>query len=161
MKEAVFAFLIALVVGAAINSFGGTGGVPLLDGAKAGATSQPSGSSTIAPDAGTETVSETTDSTFDSDVLQASGTPVLVDFYSDSCGPCKQMAPVVEQVAADFGEKVRVYKLNVDSNPSVTARFNVNTIPTFIVFKNGERGESFTGLVPRAILVSALDKSMK
>jgi thioredoxin 1 len=71
------------------------------------------------------------------------------------------MAPVVEKLAGEYGEKVKFVKLDVDSNPSITAQYNVSTIPTFIVFKNGERQESFTGLVPKDILASAINKSIK
>lgn len=152
MKEAIIAFLAALVIGAIINGFNG-GGVsasspPPEIGAQPGQTTV----SMVIPDIA--------DGSFDDEVM-ASKTPVLVDFYSESCAPCRQMAPVIEKLAAFYGPKLKVVKLDVDSNPSTTARFNVSSIPTFILFKGGERGESFTGVVPSAVLASAINKSFE
>ncbi len=150
MKEAIIVFLFALVVGAFINGFSNVG-APATPEPQPG-IEQPSSSGA--------SVSDTSDTGFDNDVL-TSTSPVLVDFYSNTCAPCRQMAPVVDKLATEYGDKVKVVRLDVDTNPSVTARFNVATIPTFIVFKNGERGESFTGLVPKEILSSAINKSLQ
>lgn len=154
MKEMVGTFVVALVIGAFLNGFNGGGGASAVSPPSADGT--PSASITSI----SGVVANTSDANFDTDV-KASNTPVLVDFYSDSCPPCREMAPVVEKLAGEYGEKVKFVKLDVDSNPSITAQYNVSTIPTFIVFKNGERQESFTGLVPKDILASAINKSIK
>ena len=85
---------------------------------------------------------------FDAEVLKADK-PVLVDFYADWCGPCKMMAPVVEKLAQDFEGTAVVGKLNVDENEEIAMRYGVMTIPTLIVFKNGEVVKKTVGLQPR------------
>src|SRR5690606_29126694 len=74
---------------------------------------------------------------FQSDVLQASE-PVIVDFWAEWCGPCKMIAPALEEISAELGGKVKVAKLNVDENPELAAQYGVRSIPTLIMFKNGE-----------------------
>jgi thioredoxin 1 len=71
------------------------------------------------------------------------------------------MTPIFQQVAADYGDRVKVVRVDIDANPRVTAQYNVNTLPTAMIFKNGQRGESFTGLVPRGILAQTLDKALQ
>ena len=85
---------------------------------------------------------------FDAEVLKADK-PVLVDFYADWCGPCKMMAPVVEKLAQDFEGTAVVGKLNVDENEEIAMRYGAITIPTLIVFKNGEVVKKTVGLQPR------------
>ena len=85
---------------------------------------------------------------FDAEVLKADK-PVLVDFYADWCGPCKMMAPVVEKLAQDFEGTAVVGKLDVDENEEIAMRYGVMTIPTLIVFKNGEVVKKTVGLQPR------------
>jgi thioredoxin 1 len=77
------------------------------------------------------------DSSFEKDVLQSSE-PVLVDFFADWCGPCKAMAPALEQVAAEMKGKVKVAKLDVDANPSVTQKYRIQAMPTLMIFKDGK-----------------------
>lgn len=96
-----------------------------------------------------------TDAEFTAEVLQ-SDIPVLVDFYADWCGPCKMMAPVVEELAEAYAGKVKIGKLNVDENPNTAAQYRVMSIPTFLVFKNGEQINSLSGAMPKKILESAL-----
>ena len=92
-----------------------------------------------------------TDENFNDDVLQ-SETPVLVDFWADWCGPCKSIAPVIEDIARDYDGRVKVRKLNVDDNPESTSNFGVRSIPTLAVFKNGEVQETVIGVQPKAKL---------
>jgi thioredoxin 1 len=97
---------------------------------------------------------ELTDSTFD-EIIKGEK-PVLVDFWAEWCGPCKMIGPVVEELATDYEGKAVVAKLNVDENPQITARFGVRSIPTLLVFKNGEIVDKQVGAVPKAVLASKL-----
>ena len=84
------------------------------------------------------------DATFDSEVLQASG-PVLVDFYADWCGPCKQMSPLHDELSVSHGEKVKIVKINIDQSPNAPTKYGVRGIPTFIVFKDGKVADTRVG----------------
>ena len=92
-----------------------------------------------------------TDASFAVDVLQ-SDKPVLVDFWAEWCGPCRLVAPVLEEIAGEHGEKLKVVKINIDENPHVPGRYGVRGIPTMILFKGGNVVEQFTGLQDKATL---------
>ncbi|MEM8864152.1 MAG: thioredoxin [Planctomycetota bacterium] len=101
-------------------------------------------------------VLEIDDNNFDSEVLQ-SGEPVLVDFWAPWCGPCRQIAPVVEELAGENGGTAKVTKLNVDDAPGAAQTYGVSSIPTIMVFKNGEVVDRFVGVQPKARLQESLD----
>ena len=84
-----------------------------------------------------DNIVQISDSSFDSDVLQAEG-PVLVDFWAEWCGPCKQLSPTVEEVASEQKDNLKVCKMDVDTNREVAAKYGIRSIPTLIIFKNGE-----------------------
>src|SRR4026207_219324 len=96
-----------------------------------------------------------TDQTFEQDVLK-SDTPVLVDFWAMWCGPCRMVAPVLEEVANEQGEKIRIVKLDVDANPITAGRFGVRAIPTMIVFKGGREADRIVGFHPKPQLMQKL-----
>ena len=98
---------------------------------------------------------EVTDAEFEEQVLQAS-VPTLVDFWATWCGPCKMIAPVVEQVAYEYDGRLQVLKMDVDSNPNTPSRFGIMSIPTLILFKGGEAVERVTGFRPKEALVEQL-----
>ncbi|MDE2165033.1 MAG: thioredoxin TrxA [Alphaproteobacteria bacterium] len=93
-----------------------------------------------------------TDASFDADVLKAPG-PVLVDFWAEWCGPCKMIAPFIDEIAAEMGGKVTVAKLNIDENPQTPGKYNVHGIPTLMVFKNGQVAATKIGALPKSKLV--------
>jgi thioredoxin 1 len=101
-------------------------------------------------------ISEVSDATFEAEVLR-SATPVLIDFWAPWCGPCRAIAPVVEELAREYAGKVKIVKMNVDDNPQTPAKYGVRGIPNLIVFKGGQVAEQIVGAVPKARLAKALD----
>ncbi|MPX29203.1 thioredoxin [Moraxella catarrhalis] len=100
-----------------------------------------------------------TDASFDTDVLNSDGL-VLVDFWAAWCGPCKAIAPVLEELAEDYQGRVKIVKVDVDANPQSAARFGIRSIPTLFVFKNGERVETVVGGRPKSEFAALLDKHL-
>jgi thioredoxin 1 len=102
---------------------------------------------------------DTNDANFEADVLKSSA-PVLVDFWAEWCGPCKQLAPVIDEVANEMGEKVKVCKVNIDENPETPAKYNVRGIPTLIVFKDGAPVATKVGALPKSSLVEWIETAI-
>jgi thioredoxin 1 len=101
---------------------------------------------------------EFTTDAFDTDVLGAK-TPVLVDFWATWCGPCRQIAPVIDELAVKYEGRVSIGKVNVEEQPELAQRYGINAIPTLLLFKDGEIVERFQGVPPRSKLESVLDNA--
>lgn len=101
----------------------------------------------------------TTDATFDRDVLK-SDKPVLLDFWAEWCGPCKMIAPILDDIAKDYGDKVRIAKLNIDENPATPPKYGIRGIPTLILFKNGTVEAQKVGAVSKSQLAAFLDSNL-
>jgi len=99
---------------------------------------------------------EASDSNFEELVLN-SDKPVIVDFWAEWCGPCRMVGPIVEEVGVDYEGTVVVAKVDVDSNPGITAKYGIRNIPTILFFKNGEVADKQVGAVPKSIIVGKLE----
>ena len=103
---------------------------------------------------------EVTDATFEQEVLNAS-VPVLVDFWAIWCAPCRLIAPVVEELANEYEGKLKVAKLDVDHNPNTAVKYGIRSIPTLLIFKNGQVVDQIVGAVPKPYLVERLERVME
>ncbi len=106
-----------------------------------------------------EAILEISDSNFESEVVN-SDVPVLVDFWAPWCGPCRAIAPLVEEISSSYAGKIKVGKMNVDDNQSTTMKFGIRSIPTIIMFKGGEAVDQIIGAVPKAEIERVVEKSL-
>ncbi len=100
---------------------------------------------------------QVTDSTFKQEVLE-NETPVLVDFWAPWCGPCRMVAPVVDEISEQYDGQVKVVKVNTDENPSIASQYGIRSIPTLMIFKGGQRVDMVVGAVPKTTLANTLEK---
>lgn len=106
-----------------------------------------------------EKIIHLTDSSFESDVLKAEG-PVLVDFWAEWCGPCKMIAPILDDIAAEYEGKLTIAKLNIDENPATAPQYGIRGIPTLLLFKNGAVAATKVGALSKSQLKDFLDNSL-
>jgi len=106
-----------------------------------------------------ELIKHTTDATFEADVLKST-TPVLVDYWAEWCGPCKMIAPILDEVATGYDGKLQIAKMNVDENRDIPAKFGIRGIPTLMLFKNGELAATKVGAMSKAQLTAFIDQQL-
>ncbi len=103
--------------------------------------------------------SQTNDKSFEKDVIKADG-PVLVDFWAEWCGPCKQLSPIIDDISNEMSGKIKIYKVNIDENPNSPAKYNVRGIPTLIIFKGGAPVATKVGSLPKSGLVEWIETTL-
>jgi thioredoxin 1 len=106
-----------------------------------------------------ELIKHTTDASFDNDVLQADK-PVLVDYWAEWCGPCKMIAPILDEVSASYRDKLQIAKMNVDENQQIPAKFGIRGIPTLMLFKDGQLAATKVGAMSKAQLTAFIDQQL-
>ena len=106
-----------------------------------------------------ELIKHTTDATFEADVLKST-TPVLVDYWAEWCGPCKMIAPILDEVASSYEGKLQIAKMNVDENRDIPAKFGIRGIPTLMLFKNGELAATKVGAMSKSQLTAFIDQQL-
>ncbi len=107
----------------------------------------------------TDRITHTTDATFDQDVIKAEK-PVLLDFWAEWCGPCKMIAPILDQLADEYEDRVRIVKINIDENPQTPPKFNIRGIPTLLLFRDGTVAAQQVGAASKAQLQAFLDANL-
>jgi thioredoxin 1 len=110
-------------------------------------------------DMSSELITHTSDASFNADVLEA-GTPVLVDYWAEWCGPCKMIAPILDEVSKDYDGKLRIAKMNVDENRDVPAKYGIRGIPTLMLFKDGQLAATKVGALSKAQLTAFIDSHL-
>ena len=106
-----------------------------------------------------ELIKHTTDATFEADVLKAT-TPVLVDYWAEWCGPCKMIAPILDEVASSYDGKLQIAKMNVDENREIPAKFGIRGIPTLMLFKDGQLAATKVGAMSKSQLTAFIDQPL-
>ena len=106
-----------------------------------------------------DNITHITDSSFEQEVIQ-SDVPVLVDYWAEWCGPCKMIAPILDEIAADYEGKLKITKLNIDENPATPPKFGIRGIPTLMIFKGGDVQSTKVGALPKSQLTAFIDQNI-
>jgi len=106
-----------------------------------------------------DNVTQVSDASFDGDILK-SAVPVLVDFWAPWCGPCRSVAPIVDDLANQYAGKIKVAKINVDESTEVATRYQITSIPTFLLFKDGEVADRVLGALPKSEFIKLIDRNL-
>ena len=106
-----------------------------------------------------DAIQNITDASFD-EIVIGSSKPVLVDFWAPWCGPCKMIAPILDELAGDYADRLAIVKMNVDEQPDTAAKYNVRGIPTLLIFKGGELASTHVGLISKSDLVAFINKQL-
>lgn len=106
-----------------------------------------------------DVIIQVSDATFETEVLK-SATPVLVDYWAEWCGPCKRLAPILEEIANDYAGRLTIAKLNIDENPDTPPKYSIRSIPTLMLFKNGNLQATHAGILPKAQLAAFIDANL-
>ncbi len=106
-----------------------------------------------------DNVTQVSDASFDGDILKST-VPVLVDFWAPWCGPCRSVAPIVEELATEYVGRIKVAKINVDESTEVAMRYQITSIPTFLLFKDGQVADRALGALPRSEFVKLIDRNL-
>jgi thioredoxin 1 len=146
LKEAFIIFILALIVGSIYNGSQQSGATP-------DASQQPSAQQSSATNEAINRMASVDESNFESEVID-SQTPVLVDFYSDTCGPCKKMEPILAEVATEYQGSLKVARIDVLRAPHLAQKYQISSIPVFMVFKEGKCEYSTTGAMPKTQVVA-------
>ncbi len=107
-----------------------------------------------------ENIVHVSDESFEREVLNATG-PVLIDYWAEWCGPCKMIAPIIDELAQEYGDKIKIAKLNIDENPQTPPRYGIRGIPTLMLFKNGNVEATKVGAVSKSQLAAFIDSNLE
>ncbi len=159
-KELLISFLVCLVIGAIIN---GANLTPPAPSTTTEPAAEPSAVGTSPEEESTETSADkaldSSDASFDQDVLK-SEVPVLVDFGASWCVPCKNMAPIIDKLAKDYSGRVKFVKIDVEKNPVVRDKYQIQSLPTFVVFRSGQKMKAYSGQMPQEMLAGVIDSQL-